>query len=138
MFKSEASRLESRGGWVVPWGSKTCLGSGDTKFSHLLTYSRYATRCSGRLGLPRTGSRIQIFVDRAKVMFGHILINWPRHDLKQVAVTVHRGKTGSIGSARAWWMEVIEIRTMPHNFNKLFKRVATFRQARFIWIHFAR
>ena len=64
-------------------------------------------------------NRAQVFVDGPKLMLGHALEDGPRHDLEEITVTVHGGKTCSIGCAGAWRMDVIEILPSPHDRKEL-------------------
>jgi hypothetical protein len=60
-------------------------------------------------------------------MVRHALENWPRQDLKKIAIAVHGRKASSIGSSGARRVKVIEIGAIPHDLKKLGKCAATFR-----------
>lgn len=75
---------------------------------------------------------LQILVDRAKVVVGHVLQDWPRHHLEEVAVKGwFEAVGGGIGRC-AIRVNVIEIGALTHDLKELFKCVTAFGQPRLV------
>ena len=74
----------------------------------------------------------EIFVDGPEVVIGQMAETGPRHGLEKVRAERKRNATAVDDSRRAGWVEVIQVRTGPHNLNKFGKGVASYGEAGFI------
>jgi hypothetical protein len=76
--------------------------------------------------------RAQVLVDCSEVVVGHVLEEWPSHDLKKIAVDGWHVTAASSDAAGAIWVHVIEIRASPHDLDELLVGVATRRKPRLV------
>jgi hypothetical protein len=53
-------------------------------------------------------------------MVGHVLEEWPSHDLKMIAVERRLETIGRCARTSAIWVYVIEILAFPHDIDELF------------------
>jgi len=65
---------------------------------------------------------------------GHVLEDWPGHDLEKIAVERRLQTVGGRRSAGdpAIWVHVIEVGALPHDLDELLVGMATLRQPRFV------
>jgi len=82
----------------------------------------------------------QIFVDGAEVMIRHVLMNWPWHDLQEIAYEWRF--PGLSESSCVMVAEQLGAHDpnprQSHDLHKLSERAASFRQPGFIWRQVAR
>jgi hypothetical protein len=66
-------------------------------------------------------------------MIGHVLEEWPSHDLKMIAVEGRLETIGRCAGSGAIGVHAIEILAVPHDIDELFVSAPTCRQTGFVW-----
>ena len=74
----------------------------------------------------------QVLVDCSEVVVGHVLEEWPSHDLQKITVDGRQVTGASSDAVSAIWVYVIKIGTSPHDLDEFLVSMSTCRESRLI------